>query len=490
MVSRVRMTVLPGLLIGLAGPPHVVSADERATDPGRFPRLVRLLLLPEERALLDALKDDRDRREFQKIFWARRDPTRGTAENEIETNARAVWKRADDLFSYPNRKGAETGCGQVLLLLGRPEEVRGPDAVRAPDVGARFDDLDYLRQGARQAETWVYRDRAGRPFHFTRAELLIGFDPECRFGEGGIVADDLGRAAAALVSRPEIGYRRDAEGRLVPLERALAAAPGAVDLLTDPRSDFPLSAETKLVTRTPKGVFVAGLARIPSQEGAAPERVVLAFRAGPPGGSTTVTGSRESGLAPSADGSRVASWDLLLTPGRHQVTLAALLPESGKGSTSSFDVEVPDLARPAALVASPLILYPDEPPAASAADPSDPYVSFQVGARRLRPRYGNVFAPQDALVVVALLFGGRVDAASGRAAVRSRFTILKDGQTIARGGEDAFATPDAVASVGPIPLSGYAPGSYVVHLEVTDAVANTTLRQEAPLQIRAAQGKP
>jgi hypothetical protein len=172
------------------------------------------------------------------------------------------------------------------------------------------------------------------------------------------------------------------------------------------------------------------------------------------------------------------------------VTLAALLPESGKGSTSSFDVEVPDLARPAALVASPLILYPDEPPAASAADPSDPYVSFQVGARRLRPRYGNVFAPQDALVVVALLFGGRVDAASGRAAVRSRFTILKDGQTIARGGEDAFATPDAVASVGPIPLSGYAPGSYVVHLEVTDAVANTTLRQEAPLQIRAAQGKP
>jgi len=150
---------------------------------------------------------------------------------------------------------------------------------------------------------------------------------------------------------------------------------------------------------------------------------------------------------------------------------------------------VPDLARPAALVVSPLVLYPDEPPAAAAPDPSDPYASFQVGARRLRPRYGNTFAPQDALVVVALLFGARVDA-SGRASVRSRFTILKDGQTVARGGEDAFATPDAVASVGPIPLAGYAPGSYVVHLDVTDAVANTTLRQEAPLEIRAGQGKP
>jgi GWxTD domain-containing protein len=487
MVSRVGMTLLV-LLVSLTRTSHRLSADERTTDPGRFPKLVRLLLLPEERTLLEGLKDDKDQREFQKIFWARRDPTRGTAENEVEANARAVWKRADDLFSYPNQKGAETGCGQVLLLLGRPEEIRGPDAVRAPDIGARFDDLDYLRQGARQAETWVYRNRAGRPFRFTRAELLIGLDAECRFGEGGIVAEDLGRAAAALVTRPEIGYRRDAEGRLVSLERALAAAPGAVDLLTEPRSDFALAAETKLVTRAPKGVFVAGLARIPSQEGAAPERVVLAFRAGEPGGAATVTGSRDSRLAPVADGALVASWDLLLTPGRHRVTLAALLPESGKGSTASFEVEVPDLARPAALVVSPLVLYPDEP--AAAADPSDPYASFQVGAKRLHPRYGNMFAPQDALVVVALLFGARVDATTGRASLRSRFTILKDGQTIARSGEDTFATPDAVASVGPIPLSGYAPGSYVVHLDVTDAVANTTVRQEAPLQIRAAQGKP
>jgi len=484
MVSCVRMTLLV-LLISLRCTPLRLSADERTTDPGRFPRLVHLLLLPEEWMLLEGLKEDKDRREFQKIFWARRDPTRGTAENEVEANARAVWKRADDLFSYPNQKGAETGCGQVLLLLGRPEEIRGPDAVRAPGVGARFDDLDYLRQGARQAETWVYRDRAGRPFHFTRAELLIGFDAECRFGEGGMVADDLGRAAAALVARPEIGYRRDADGQLVPLERALAAAPSAVDLLTDPRSDFPLAAETKLVTRAPKGVFVAGLARIPFQGGTAPERVVLAFRAGEPGGTTTVTGSRDSRLAPAADGASVASWDLLLAPGRHRVALAALLPESGKGSTSSFEVDVPDLATPAALVVSPLVLYPDEPAAAAAADPSDPYASFQVGARRLRPHYGNLFAPQDALVVVALLFGARVDATTGRASLRSRFTILKDGQTIARGGEDTFATPDAVASVGPIPLSGYAPGSYVVHLDVTDTVANTTLRQEAPLQIRA-----
>jgi hypothetical protein len=95
-----------------------------------------------------------------------------------------------------------------------------------------------------------------------------------------------------------------------------------------------------------------------------------------------------------------------------------------------------------------------------------------------------VFAPSDALMVVATLHGAKMDAATGKAGLRSRFTVLKDGKPVARGAEDAFATPDAVASVGPIPLATYAPGAYVVRLDVTDAVANQTLRQEVPFEIQ------
>jgi GWxTD domain-containing protein len=469
------------------------AEEDRTVDPRRFPRLVRLLMLPDERALLAGLKDDRDRREFQRIFWARRDPTPGTALNELEAGARVVWKRADELFSYPNEKGSETGCGQVLLLLGRPEEIRGPDEVREPDTRARFDDLDYLREGTRRPETWVYRDRPGRPFRFTKAELLIAFDAECRFGESGVVADDLGRAAAVLVARPEVAYQRGSDGHLVPLDRAQAAGPGVLDLLTEPRSDFPLAVETKLVTRGPKGTFVAGLARIPPRDkgAAAPSRVLLAFAEGKPGGPNTASGVKESGLAPAADGSSVASWDLSLTPGRHQVTVAAWLPDEAQGSVSMLEVDVPDLGGSAGLVASPLLLYPNEPAAPSTSGPlRDPYASFQVGPNRLRPRFGNSFAPQEALLVVGMLFGAKAAAETGRTALRARFTILKEGKAVARGAEDIFTTRDAVVSVGPIPLSTYAPGAYVVRLEATDEVANQTLRQEAPLDIRPAPGTP
>jgi hypothetical protein len=87
-------------------------------------------------------------------------------------------------------------------------------------------------------------------------------------------------------------------------------------------------------------------------------------------------------------------------------------------------------------------------------------------------------------MVVAALYGAKADPASGQAGLRSRFSILKDGKPVARGAEDVFTTPDAVASVGPIPLADYTPGSYVVRLDVTDAVTKQTLRQEAAFEIR------
>jgi GWxTD domain-containing protein len=472
-----RSPLLP--LAVLAVLPLRAASVAEETDTRRFPRVARLLLVPEEADLLKKLRDEKDRLEFQRIFWARRDPSPGTAVNELQDAVRAAWAQADELFSYPNQKGSETGCGQVLALLGRPEELRGQS------TGARFDNQSFVREGPRQAETWVYRDRPGRAFTFTRAELLIPFDAECRFAEGGILDQDLRRAAAANVQHPEIAYRRGADGHLVPLAAQLGGGPGAIDLLTTPRSDFPLAVETKLVLRGPKGeAVVAGLARLPAPagDGTASERALLAVRAADESG-FVVSAARESLLARDRDGAAVASWGLPLRPGRYRVAVAMLLPDTAQGSVSSLEVEVPDLSGSATLVASPLLLYPDEA-AATPTDPRDPYASFQVGVTRLRPRFGNVFAPSDGLMVVATIYGAKVDTAAGRAALRSRFTILKDGKPVARGAEDAFTTPDAVASVGPIPLSTYAPGAYVVRLDVTDTVASQTLRQEVPLEIR------
>lgn len=496
--------LVPALAASLPPASGAASGD---VDSRRFPRLARILLLPEEAAVLKDLRDDRDRLEFQQIFWARRDPTPGTPANEFRDNVLAVWARADQLFSYPGQKGSETGCGQVLALLGRPEEVLGKGkvgkepvegevprsgsnvaATAAPGSGRQYDSMAYLREGsAREPETWVYRDRPGLPYRFTGAELKIEFDAECRYAEGaGFVGEDLRRAAASFVTRPDLGYARGANGHLVPLAAAAASAgrsAGARALLAAPHSDFPLEVESKLAMRAPRGeAYLAGLlsARPPATGG--PVSLSVAVQAADASGQAVASAAREVAAAPQADGSVVASWGLAVKPGRYKLTVAASLPDA-KAGVATLEVEVPDLGG-GALASGPLILYPDEPAGPGRVDPRDPFAAFQLGGQLLRPRYRNVFTTKDALRVVAALYGAKLDAATGQAGLRARYSVLKDGRPVARGGEDAFTTADAVASVGPIPLAGYAPGAYLVRLDATDTVTKQTLRHEAPLEIR------
>ena len=470
-----------------------VARGGDAVDVRRFPKLAHLLLLPDEQALLGQLKDDKDRRAFQAIFWARRDPSPGTPANEFEDNVRAAWKHADDLFSYPNEKGSETGCGQVIALLGPPEEIQGATDARtgaptqARGASRTFDNMAYLSEGPnRGAETWIYRDRPRLPYHFTGAELRVAFDPECRFAEGGIVAEDMRRAAETLVTRPELAYARAADGHLLAppaggtAAASTAATAGVRALLSEPRTDFPLAAEPKLVMRTSKGeTYVAGLVQATLENAAAAPTLAVAVMAKDASGQTAATTSSDvKGGPPGAP--YVGAWGLTLKPGRYTVTIAAQLAD--RGSVARLELEVPDFSGKA-LAASPLLAYPDEPQAA-ATGAGDPYAALRLGTLRLRPRLGNVFAPSDSLMVVAALYGAKLDAASGKASLKARYSILKDGRPVARGAEDVYPTADAVASVGPIPLGAYTPGSYVVRLEVTDAVAGQSLVRETSFEVR------
>jgi hypothetical protein len=381
----------------------------------------------------------------------------------------------------------------VIALLGPPEEIQGATDARtgaptqARGASPTFDNMAYLSEGPnRGAETWIYRDRPRLPYHFTGAELSVAFDPECRFAEGGIVADDMRRAAEVLVTRPELTYARGADGHLLaPAASGTAAASttatgGVRALLSQPRTDFPLAAEPKLVMRTSKGeTYVAGLVQATPENAPAAATLSLAAEAKDASGQSAAATASDVKVGPSG-APCVGSWGLTLKPGHYKLTVAAQLAD--KGSVASLDLEVPDFGGKT-LAASPLLAYPDEPqPAAAGA--GDPYVALRLGTMRLRPRLGNVFVPSDSLMVVAALYGAKLDSASGKASLKARYSILKDGRPVARGAEDVYETADAVASVGPIPLAAYASGSYLVRLDVTDAVAGQSLQRETSFEIR------
>lgn len=462
-------------------------------DAAQWLREVHLLILPEEELAFRGLTNPEDRKEFQRIFWARRDPEPATAVNEWEESNLRGRKRADELFALPGSRGSETGCGQVLLLLGEPLEIEGAGPGEIAGRGAReqFNSLEPMREGSRRPETWVYRSRTGDPVTFTGGELRIAFDESCRFSEGGRVLEDLRRVAAARITQPALDYRKDTSGRLVPLN-ALRASSGSAGsggaaraLLESKRTDFPMALEPKLLLRAQAGqAYAAGLVRADAR-GLGPDsggaRIVgtVAVQAVPSTGPASDLVERTVSAAAGPDGAIVAAYGVSLKPGRYTLRVALLLP-GGKGSVAGLPLDVPDFDAPG-LKATGLVVYPDEP---VPQDAQDPYAALTVGPLRLRPRFGNSFSKSDAIQVVSVLYGAQTDATTGKAVLRARFSISKDGKPVAKAQDQVFETAMAVASIGPIPLGGFAPGPHQVRLEVRDEVAGTTAVQEAAFEVR------
>ena len=442
-------------------------------------RDVRLLVLPEEDATYAQLADPADRAEFERIFWARRDPDPTTPANELQAAVARARARADALYTRSGLKGADTDCGQLLVLLGEPPEIAGREAQ------VHFDNAQAMR-GARRPEIWIYRSRPGDAVTFTGGELRVSLDEECRFAEGARVREDLLRVARSRVVQPRLGYAKTADGRLVRLEdmRAALAAPAAAPVATT-RADFPLTIEPKLLLRTASGeAYAAGLLRAELGLGARNGAPV------PPIAATVVVQAEDDSGRPvgryeraargpvGADGAFVASYGVPLKPGRY--VLRVSLATGEKASLVTTKVDVPDFEAPGLKLGS-LLVYPEggEP----SADAQDPYSAFTVGALRLHPRLGNVFTTADALHAVCVLYGGQADPATGKVSLRARMSLTKDGQPVAMGQPETFDTASAVVSVGPVPLARYAPGRYVAKVEAIDLVSGKTQTGEAAFEI-------
>ena len=461
---------------GLVAPAAAAPAADKSAE--HWLRDVRLLVLPEEDALYAQLKDPADRAEFERIFWARRDPDPTTPANELQAAVARARTNADALFTRPGVKGADTDCGQLFVLLGEPPEVMGREAK------VHFDAAEALR-GARRPEVWIYRSRPGDAVTFTGGELRVSLDEECRFAEGARVREDLLRVARSRVVTPGLAYAKTPDGHLARLEDARTALAAAPAHAVPTRADFPLTIEPKLLLRTASGeAYAAGLVRaelgLGARNGAPPPPVAATVIVQPEDASGRAVGRFERAVRGTVgdDGALIASYGVPLKPGRYvlRVTLVA----GDRASLATKQVEVPDYAAPG-LKLGALLVYPESGEPAS--DAQDPYSAFTVGAMRLRPRFGNVFTTGDALHAVCVLYGGQADSATGKASLRARVSLRKDGRPVAMGQPETFDTSSAVVSVGPVPLAGYAPGRYLAKVEAMDLVSGKAETQETAFEI-------
>ena len=90
----------------------------------------------------------------------------------------------------------------------------------------------------------------------------------------------------------------------------------------------------------------------------------------------------------------------------------------------------------------------------------------------------------DSLMVLSFLYGGAKDEA-GKTSVSMSIAITRDGKTVGKLDDQKFETP-ASPTIGPIPLTSYAPGKYTVTVKVKDNVAKKDVSDVVTFEVAGA----
>jgi GWxTD domain-containing protein len=448
-----------------------VRADKLSKEEKKWLDDVKPLMLADEEKTFKDLKDKSDRDEFQKIFWARRDPDLATPANELQSEYQLAKAAADTKYKVGGTPGGQTDCGRVALLLGEPDQVKKEQMDAPPS-----------RRGP---ETWVFKDRPG--IKFKDGQIEIAFDENCTLPQGGRFGEQLARLAEDKVANPNLGYPKTAEGKLVKLQDQLPKPTPAMALLKAPRQDFAGSAHTSMFLRSPGGAtYVAGLARVdpnavPAQEAAGKKiaKVTVAALATDAAGKASST-QREADAEVQADGSAVVSYGMALKPGPYTLNVAVLDPKSNKGTVVTEKIDVPSFGG-SELTITPLVILREIAEGAGSAQ--DAMAAFTLGSTRFIPNFANTFSTSESLTVLAAMYDAKL-ADTGKPSFTYSYSILKNGSPVAETESTTSDSTQETPSVGPVPLAKYGPGKYVVRLKVKDNVAGKDYTKEAGFEIK------
>ena len=470
MSSRPRVILLLSVFLPLASP---VLAQKLDKDEKKFIDDVRPLLLPDEEKTWKGLKDKADRQEFQKIFWARRDPDLDTPANEYQAEYEKVKAEVDATYKLPGIPGSQTDCGRIVILMGKPDDAKKEGGGESP--------------GVRLPETWTYRDRPG--FTFAGGQLLLSLDKECKLPPGDFVKQ-LDRVAAGRVLYPNISYRVGKDGKLTKLVDLLPKPSPARTLLKEPRQDFALEMQTMYLKVEDGGSAVFGVVRGPASAFTAEEvggrklvKLVIAGSALDENGKEAANIERKTQVEVT-DGFFAAAFRVSLRPGKYTLKGAAIDDKGSKGSVASSAIEVPNYGSGELGLASLMLLRDvvDLPP--GGADADGPFAPLLLGAAQLIP-YGTLtLSKTDSPTIVWQAYDLKVDETTGAPSGLATFSLLKGTTPVAETPAVPIDRPVAGSSIGPIPLAKYEPGKYTARLVVNDKVAKKEKVAEVVFEIK------
>ncbi len=399
---------------------------------------VRYLLTMDEDQAFRRLSNDQDRARYIERFWARRDPSPATPENEYRTLFYKRVAEATHLFTETTTPGWKTDRGKIYILVGPPDDLEKrtyrdtlPEVIiwtyRNPPPGIGISGGSSIRFLRDASGEYRLSDRVA--LSGMETPLAIGLQaqamqlkslPEPRDILGSIVAAPRAADAAALRVRPEFfpaGHGETFAILCVALSGAFLSAWDRDD--APPAPDHPETAASRETAPPAGAVSSPGAPLRPLRE----RLEVLVRLTGDNAdlGSRDLIGPTALKPMPAMEGSPPGEFLVFhggtaIRPGRYTAYFGVLDPATGRVDSFEAPLLVPEF-RSDVLSLSSIVLAtrterrlgssPSGPPA-----PETP-IPFHLGGHDFSPRGIDLFRSGDELAVYFRIYGATVDPIDG-----------------------------------------------------------------------------
>lgn len=161
----------------------VFALSDQYVQFGKGP--AQWIMTKDEAAQWKKVNTDADAQAFIDLFWARRDPTPGTPENEYRDMFDSRVKYADEHFAHGRTRGAMSDRGHVVIVMGSPSRIQRTNAepqatIQTPDrpiTGNTMPSADAQAttiQGYSPKQLWFY-DQAKVKFPLSSPTVELAF---------------------------------------------------------------------------------------------------------------------------------------------------------------------------------------------------------------------------------------------------------------------------------------------------------------------------
>lgn len=498
-----KMTMTAATLILLAGT-GTAEVPGEIGNWGKGP--ASHLMTKEEQKVWKSLKSEQDADAFIKLFWARRDPTPETPQNEFQEVINQRVQFANEAFTAGRTVGSMSDRGKVFIVIGPPYQRKTSSEAPTTNIQTPSGPTASPRE-----EVWVYeKDKlpayAGMPI-FEVVFVDQNFTNNWKLGHspGVDVNDLLEKARNAYIISPDMTELPTYEVYLEAQRKAAmlpppakatvetAALKAAIDEFksaeTSPHKAASLTFGEFL---TPDGqYFVPVQLYFGSGSGIDADQDVTFFGVVEGVGGQVVAAYEEPiRVRSNAAGETYVDRSLIIEPGAYKGVFGVAAGDRVLAMAKA-DMKVEPISGTEPSI-SRLVLSRNIYALTEAQMPTDP---FAFGGLKVVPEGDLTFSQSDELWYFFEMRNPGVDAASGAPKVQVQIEVATEisGQAKKRRAPLMEATVQPVKDTpghfivgSSIPLSGFEPSDYTISIKVIDTVARKTYNMEGSFKITPA----